>query len=311
MNWSVRQSSAPAQRSPRGDVTDTHAQNPKRKPYFPSPPGQGPREWVEGTTARAAKGPCRTQRRQAAECRVFHLQAQPLHSVAYVTSSGAPGQARAKVTPHSTHGRATNTPGSRAVHITSAFRVLHFLPTSANPQLHSLPPAFPSLALQWAQASTSTETSKPLNDPMPVSSTDLLLFHVWPALSISSLSAPTSWKNAPLKTISQKVSSKGSAAQSLACSQPSSCRRPAFPDPRLSSSAFCQRPLSVSGLLTLACPHQAWHLSSLPLERCWFSRNSSLGLKWLVWKPLGHHLHMCASSVANWRSSVALTSPSC
>lgn len=163
MNWSVRQSSAPAQRSPRGDVTDTHAQNPKRKPYFPSPPGQGPREWVEGTTARAAKGPCRTQRRQAAECRVFHIQAQPLHPVAYATSSGAPGQGQSDT---SLHPRKSNK------HCWLKRRPHHLCfqgpPLSSHLCYPSTPlsaPAFPSLALQWAQASPSTETSKPLNDP--------------------------------------------------------------------------------------------------------------------------------------------------
>lgn len=41
VNYGVGHCSAAAQRSPRGDLTDTHAQNPKRKPNFPSAPGQG------------------------------------------------------------------------------------------------------------------------------------------------------------------------------------------------------------------------------------------------------------------------------
>lgn len=122
---------------------------------------------------------------------------------------------------------------------------------------------------------------------------------------------PPPGKNAPVKTVSQKVSTKGSAAQSRACFQPSSCMRPAFLDLRLSSPAFWQRP--ILGLLALACPHQPQHLSSVPLERCCFLLSSSLGLKW---RRSGNCRGMNlpthnASSTATLRALVALTAHGC
>lgn len=105
MNYGVVHCSAPAQRSPRGDLTDTRAQNPKQKPYFLSTTGQGPRAkgMGGGNKCPGSKGSSGTQLRQAEERSTFHTQVKPPSlPVAHATSSGAPGQAQAKVTAHST-----------------------------------------------------------------------------------------------------------------------------------------------------------------------------------------------------------------